>query len=151
MYGVLGDLWTQYLSPSLLCDSTQHTLSLPPCCSGPWLGFWVPPPPAGCTPGGISISDVPGVSSWASFSSSERGRFRVHHVRRASWREGKHCLDSVPFEGKSPCKNRGAPPGGNLRAVSCARNKRGAGRRGLAISLASTSFGNLLCLSHATC
>lgn len=58
-------LWgpkTWCLSPPLFCDVCPwHTLSLPPCCSSPWQGFSAPPPPARCSPDGMS--SVPGVPS----------------------------------------------------------------------------------------
>lgn len=73
----------------------QLAPSLPACCSWAWLQHSAASPSAGRTPDGIS--GVPGAPSGTSFSSSGWGWCRVHHVRRASWRERKCCLTQFPL------------------------------------------------------
>lgn len=102
----------------------QRALSLPPGCSQSWLESSAPPPAAGHSPDGTS--DASGVPSWDSFSSPEWGQFRVHHVRRASWREREHCWTQLPSEG-SPAVTRGPTSWEAARAVRSA----GLGVRGL--------------------
>lgn len=93
-------------SPLPLCDvCPQRGPSLPPCWSRPWLELSVPPSPGGLTPDGIS--NVPGVPSGASFSSSGWGPFRVHHVRRASWRERKYCLTQLSVRNRHRAESGG--------------------------------------------
>lgn len=82
-----------------LCGEPPACPSLPPGCPWPWLQFSAVPPPTGHSPAGLSGGSH--VLSWASFSCSGRGQFRVHHVRRASWRERRHWLESVVLE-RSP-------------------------------------------------
>lgn len=91
------------------CSSVRynpHTPSLPPGCSWPWLEFSAPLPAAGHSPDGVSL--IPVVPSRASSSSSAWGQCRVHHVRRASWRDGKHGLTQLPLE-ESPAVEEEAP------------------------------------------
>lgn len=132
-------------SPLLLCDVCPAVCpSLPPCWSWPWLEFSAPPPAGRLTPDGIS--DVPGVLSGASFSSSAWGLLRVHHVRRASCRERKYCLTQVPLGRESDCGKRGLAFTGG-RQSSETRNRHRAGAGGLALSPNALSFEKLRPLS----
>ena len=96
--GSLGihDMASVPIAP-LRCVPPSIPPSLPLCWSWSWLEFSVSPPPGRHAPDGIS--EVPGVPSGASFSNSEWGWLRVHHVRRASWRERKHRLSRLLLRG----------------------------------------------------